>query len=184
MCLEQKSAALPYSLVIAISAMLLGCNNGPETPATLFVPSNTEVHNVVPNLETPDDVRRAISRAIDAKRAIVFVHVDWSIMEPWHNRFCSFATSYHDRYPDDPVQFHQIDVTPTTNDRSPLTSMPGWPGTGREIYVKSGTGGCGDIIWINEGIVQHVEMVSETSNAEGLITKTLAFFNRESTDGT
>jgi hypothetical protein len=102
--------------------------------------------------------------------------MDWAIMQPQRELFISFMLRYHQHFPDRSVGYHYVDCTPITSDYTPLKSLPGWPGSGREIYARQGTGGWGDVIWIDHGVVQHVETIQESNDVDELIAKTNKYF--------
>ncbi len=122
-------------------------------------------------LETEADVERVVTNAATSERAIMFVNVDWAIMEPQRTRFAQFAINYHRNNPDDSVLFHYVDCTPVTNGYAPLRSLAGW----RELQEAAGTAlihGWGELVWMHNGRVLHVERILNFKTTEDLIEKT------------
>ena len=122
-------------------------------------------------LETKEDVQRVVTNAALSERAIVFVNVDWAIMEPQRTRFAQFVINYHRKHPDDSVLFHYVDCTPVTNGYAPLKSLAGW----RDLQKAAGTAlihGYGEIVWMHNGRVLHVEGILNFETTEDLIEKT------------
>ena len=157
---------------IILLLSLVGCSDPKSTPRS----GATELKFSVPSLKTPTAVRHALANAVNSDRAIVFVHVDWSFMEPQRSLFLSLMEKYHQQFPNEPVGFHYVDCTSIPGNYTPLTSLPGWPGSGREYYVQHGTAGWGDAIWIDHGVVQHVESLHETKDVDELMKKTRRYF--------
>lgn len=163
---------MKHLMLFSLTVMVVGC-----TDSEVGIESSAiEFDFPVPHLETPAQVENALRNAINSDRAIVFVHMDWAIMQPQRDFFTRFMLRYHQRLPDRSVGFHYVDCTPITSDYTPLKSLPGWPGSGRDIYARQGTGGWGDVIWIDHGIVQHVETIVESDDVDELIAKTNTFF--------
>jgi hypothetical protein len=159
-------------ILSSLIVMVVGC-----TGTEVGIESNViEIEFSVPHLETPAQVENALRNAINSDRAIVFVHLDWAIMQPQRDLFTRFMLHYHHRFPDRSVGFHYLDCTPITSDYTPLKSLPDWPGSGRNIYALQGTGVWGDVIWIDHGVVRHVETIMESDDADELIAKTNTFF--------
>lgn len=166
-------------LSLIFTVMVVGCVD-PEFGAG---PTVTNITFAVPELDDPADVEHAIGNSLTSDSAVVFVHVDWAIMEPQRERFTRFVLRHYQRFPRGAVGFHYVDCTPITGDASPLPlkSLPGWPGSGRKLYAQQGTAGSGDLIWIKQGVVCHVEPNLDAGNADELVDKTLSFFGHDRT---
>lgn len=166
------AAQMKPFVVLLLAVMALGC-----TDTGVDIEQRAVAFNFpVPTLESPEQVEDALRNAINSEFAIVFVHMDWAIMQPQRELFISFMLRYHQHFPDRSVGYHYVDCTPITSDYTPLKSLPGWPGSGREIYARQGTGGWGDVIWIDHGVVQHVETIQESNDVDELIAKTNKYF--------
>jgi len=138
-------------------------------------PRVVELEFDVPKLKTPAQVQHALGNALASDRAVVFVHLDWAVMESQRDRFTRFMLAYHQQFPAHAVGFHYIDCTPISSDYTPLKSLPGWPGSGSEVFAQQGTGGWGDVIWLDHGVVRHVESILESQDATELVAKTRVF---------
>jgi hypothetical protein len=160
--------------LLLISAVIAGCAD-PGMPTMDSVDVRIDQ---VPRLESPGDVERALANAINSDRAVVFLHLDWAIMKPQRALYLRCIDEYSQRFPEDDVRFHYIDCTPITHDYTPLTSLPGWPGSGDNIYTN-GTGGWGDVVWIEHGVVRHVEAMYESKSAADFIARTRRFLALE-----
>lgn len=129
-------------------------------------------------LESKEDVQRVVTNAALSERAIMFVNVDWAIMEPQRTRFAQFAINYHQANPDDSVLFHYVDCTPVTNGYAPLRSLTGW----RELQKAAGTAlihGWGEIVWMHKGRVLHVERILNFETTKDLMEKTKSLLPQE-----
>lgn len=156
-------------LIAAFVLMIVGCDrNEPE--------SKTQVAGLVAtfasaSLETEADVANVVSNAAASQRAIMFVNLDWAIMEPQRTRFAQFVLNYRHKHPDDPVLFYYVDCTPVTNGYAPLRSLSGW----QELQDAAGTSlihGWGELVWMERGRVLHVERILNFDSTSKLIEKT------------
>jgi hypothetical protein len=161
-----RSELSALSFVLGL-AMLIGCSKrDPELTVDMLAGSLQDV-----NLETEADVQAAVSNAAGAPRAIIFVHVDWAIMEPQRTVFAEFMLEYQRKNPDHSILFHYVDCTPVTSGYRPLTLLPGW----LELQEAAGTSlihGWGEIVWMAHGQVLHVERILNFDSAAELIAKT------------
>jgi hypothetical protein len=149
--------------------MFPGCNHSEpkrEVPLEELVVSLAHA-----SLETEADVQAVVSDAARSPRAIMFVHVDWAIMEPQRTRFAAFMLEYYRTYPADPMLFHYVDCTSVTNDYAPLEALAGW----QELENAAGTSlihGWGELVWMEHGRVLHVERILNFDTASELVEKT------------
>jgi hypothetical protein len=122
-------------------------------------------------LETEADVQAVVANAARSRRAIMFVHVDWAIMEPQRTRFAQFVVEYQRMYPNDGVLFHYVDCTSVTDGYAPLKALPGW----QELENTEGTSlihGWGELVWLEQGRVLHVERTLNFDTTSDLLQKT------------
>lgn len=135
-----------------------------------------QVHELVDSfarakLETEADVRQVVSNAAASERAVMFINVNWAIMEPQKTRFAEFALAYQRKHPLKPVHFHFVDCTPVTSGYQPLESLPGW----QELQEENGFAfihGNGEIVWMKQGRVLHIYPILNFESVSELIKKT------------
>lgn len=157
---------IPATICVLV---FLGCDRheeSPEMPVDELVASLSSA-----SLETEDDVQRVVSNAAASPRAVMFVHLDWAIMEPQRTRFVEFVLDYQRLHPDDPLLFHYVDCTPVTSGYRPLRSLPGW----QELHEAAGTSlihGWGELVWMEHGRVLHVERILNFDSTSQLVEKT------------
>jgi hypothetical protein len=92
-------------------------------------------------IQTADELRAVMK----AKRAVIFVHVDWSI-DCMHARnvFRDFAVEWRQRMPKTPVDFYLLDLTEQYNGLDELGVEA------VEVVGFSHTKGSGEIFWIGD----------------------------------
>jgi hypothetical protein len=161
--------------------VLLGCQQREYTP----IEPVTQVQELARTLSavqlrTEADVQGVVSHAAACERAILFVNVDWAIMEPQQTRFAQFAFDWHETHPNDDVQFHYVDCTVTHN-YGPLRSLAGWA----ELEKQAGglIHGWGELVWMEKGRVLHVERILNFQSSVQLIDKTNALLFPWDRDG-
>jgi len=174
------------SLTVAmfLAVVCFGCNPGtsreaesseafPYPPVDELLESFRTV-----SFETEEDVRAAIEVATKPPTSVCYLHLGWSIPSEWHKRtFEEFVVEYHRSRPESPFSFHLIDCTPITSDYSSLYPLPGWERGKHAIF------GNGEIMWMRNGRVVHVESILGFDSVGDLIEKTATLFaDRESKD--
>lgn len=156
-----------------LSLLSCRCDRPPaETPVDEFVATLERV-----DFDTEAQVETVVANAASSTRAIVFVHVDWALMAMQQKLFAEFFLDYQRRFPDDPVQFHYVDCTPVDHSYAPLKALAGW----REIEESKGMSlihGWGELVWMKQGRVVHVEQIINFNSAEQLTKKTEALLIR------
>jgi len=105
---------LVMALMVGMSG-ICGCKNPSEE-----VRANAEVEKMVASfhsakLESDEAIQRVVDNAVKSERAILFINVDWALMEPQKNRFADFAFTYHKDDSKEFVHFHFVDFTSSSN---------------------------------------------------------------------
>ena len=128
--------------------------------------------NIAPlRLNSPSDVQRIIASAATEERAVLFIHVDWALMEPQRTRFDEFVNDYLRLNPRDNVGFYYIDCTSITDGYAPLKRLTGWPEL-EGAAAMSLIHGWGELVWMEQGRVLHVERILNYESTSELIQKT------------
>ena len=125
--------------------------------------------------QTDTDVQRIVSNSAASKRAVLFVHVGWAVMEPQQHRFVEFALAYARKYSDSGVLFYYVDCTPVTDGYAPLVELEGW----KELQDAASTSlihGWGEVVWMESGRVLRVERILAFESAADLIRTTRETF--------
>lgn len=121
----------------------------------------------------------AVENAAQSRRAVVFVYVPWAPMRPQTDRFAELVVDWHTNHKHVPVRFHFIDFSDVGNDYRPLTNLPGWPTRdGRPDIGR--IGGWGELVWIANGRVVHIESALDFSDGDELVTLTRELFKTQS----
>ena len=145
-----------FALIILLPAAIGCLQQTPPVQSTVLV--------AIP-LDSVADVRAAVAHASEAPRAIIFIHVHWSILHPHSTQFQEFVSVWHSAHPEYPVSFHRIDFTEACGDYAPITSLPGYSeweqSAGRHPF-----GGNGEWAWIADGKLVDIDAQLGTSNAE------------------
>ncbi len=160
----------PDLLLLLCGLTLLGCNRN-EAPKFNVNPENLMTSLDRVSVETETAVQAAVSNAVHATRAIVFVHVDWAPMKLQRARFVDFMIEYDRTHPALPVMFHYVDCTPVTDGYGPLKSLPGW----QKLQDAAGSSlihGEGELVWMEGGRVLHVERILNFGSVPELVHKT------------
>ena len=121
-------------------------------------------------LTTEAEVCRVVSHAAAAKHAIMFVHVDWAFMEAQRTQFTEFALRYQAVHPNDDMQFHYVDITPS-HSHAALRSIPGWmqlENSGK-FPGQSLIHGRGEVVWLTAGQALHVESIKNFETTDALV---------------
>jgi hypothetical protein len=121
-------------------------------------------------LESETDVQRVIDNAVASEQAILFVNLDWAIMQPQRKQFAEFMIEYQRRHPANSLMFHYVDCTQITSGYSPLRSLPGWQEL--ETNGQSLIHGWGELVWMERGHVLHVEPILNFETVSDLVRKT------------
>ncbi|KLU02350.1 hypothetical protein RISK_005416 [Rhodopirellula islandica] len=162
-----------YALLFAAAVLSLpGCDS--QVSNRLEWDFDGIVHGFasVPNSEV--DVRRLVDNALVSRRSVMFIDVDWAITEIYHRRYAEFLVAYHTQHPNDSLMFHFVDCSSVSQDYGPLREIPGW----QQLMVDAGTAmihGNGEIAWIENGRVLHVQSIRAFNTASELVefTETL-----------
>ena len=75
------------------------------------------------SLANQSDVQIAVDNAAGAELSIIFVHVDWAIMQLCHKPYATLMLDWRRLHANDPIMFHYVDCT---SGYAPLYSLPGW----------------------------------------------------------
>lgn len=125
-------------------------------------------------LKAIEEVQRAVDEAKSHSNAILLVHVDWAPMIHQRKRFAEFEREYKTRYPKNDVAFRYIDCTSITEDYEPLRSLPGWKELEKQNSGSSLVHGYGELAWVKNGRVLHVERPLNFDSVDGLVAKTVS----------
>lgn len=162
--LNRWGCAFAFSGLLAVT--LFGCDKENSQSAAMI----DELAASLAKTKLPDDVAvaRVVSHATRQDRSILFIHVDWAPMKFQQKQFAEFIVAYQQGYPQLPIAFHYVDCT-NSQDYTPLKSLPGWQelSGGRSLIH-----GWGELVWMDEGRVLHVERIDEYGSAAKLIEKT------------
>ena len=101
------------------------------------------------------DAEAAIEHAAGCERAIIHVHIDWSMYAIQHKRFTEFMMKHVEGNPNSNLMFHYVDCTNLGIDYSVFSTLEGWDERGRAIS------GCGEVIWLENGRVVKVSSMAE-----------------------
>lgn len=158
-------------LMLAICSIALqGCGNRKSDPATKT--GQPLIPLEFTQLETESDVQAAVDEATSHQHTIIFVHVDWAPMFFQRQRFAEFKQAFQAKYPGNDLAFRYIDCTPVTDGYKPLRSLAGW----KELKESKGNNslvhGYGELAWVRNRHVMHVERPLDFSDANALIEKT------------
>jgi hypothetical protein len=125
------------------------------------------------------DVAVAVGNAAQSSKAVVFVYVRWALMRPQTDRFAELVVDWHANHKHVPVGFHFIDFTDVSNDYRRLTNLSGWPTRGGRPDIGQ-IGGWGELVWIANGRVVHVQSALGFSDGDELATLTHELFKTQS----
>jgi hypothetical protein len=123
-------------------------------------------------LETAEEVRFAVHDAASLPDAIILVHVDWAPMVHQQKRFTEFVRDYKAKYPKSDLAFRYIDCTPIAEGYEPLRSLPGWKELEELNNGLSLVHGYGELAWLKNGRVLHVERPLNFRTPDALVSKT------------
>ena len=123
-------------------------------------------------LETPEDVQRAVDVATSKPNAILLVHVSWAPMAHQRTRFARFKRDYQLKHPTSDLGFHYVDCTPVTSGYAPLRNLDGWKALEDENNGTSLVHGYGELVWCKDAHVLHVERPLNFESTDALIAKT------------
>lgn len=125
------------------------------------------------------DVSVAVENAAQSRRAVVLVYVRWAWMRPQTDRFAELVVDWHANHKHVPVGFHFIDFTDVSNDYRPLTNLPGWPTRGGRPDIGQ-IEGRGELVWIANGRVVHIQSALGFSDVDALASLTHELFKTQS----
>jgi hypothetical protein len=92
-------------------------------------------------------------------------------MEPQRTRFDEFVSEYLRLNPRDNLGFYYIDCTSITDGYAPLKKLTGWA----EVEGAAATSlihGWGELVWMEQGRVLHVERILNFRTISQLLQKT------------
>lgn len=123
------------------------------------------------------DVELAVRNAQRSDRAVIFVHVDWSMdMYFVGPTFIEFCEAYNSLRGLPAVGFHYIDFSPATEGYLPLRNLDGW----KELESQRGGGslihGQGEVAWLKRGRAVAVQRIEYDMTPEDLLIQTLSAF--------
>jgi hypothetical protein len=149
----------------------IACGRTQPEPAKVF--NEFSANNAPPRLNSPSDVQRVVTSAATAERAILFIHVDWAPMTQQRTRFDDYVSDYQHSHPQDDLAFYYVDCTSITESYAPLKRLAGW----KELEGEAGTSlihGYGELVWMEQGRVVHVERILNFESTSELLQKTEA----------
>ena len=157
---------------IAAILGLSGCESQVSNRSLLNVNEIVSGFASVPNSEAV--VHGVIDNALGSRRSVMFIHVDWAMTEIYHQQYAEFLVAYHTKYPSDALLFHFADCSSVSQNYAPLRAIPGW----QQLIDDAGTAmihGNGEVAWIENGRVLHVQSIREFETASELVefTETL-----------
>lgn len=121
------------------------------------------------------DVALAVENAAQSRMAVVYVYVPWAPMRPQTDRFSELAVAWQSSQKQMPIGFHFIDFSDVCNDYRPLTKLPGWPTRGGRPDIGR-IGGWGELVWIADGKVIHIQTALDFSDGDELAALTRELF--------
>jgi hypothetical protein len=137
-------------------------------PAPASVLNETPPDNAAWQIKSAEDVQRIVSSAAAADRAIMFIHVDWALMDAQRMRFDQLVSEYLRLHPRENVEFYYVDCTSVTEGYAPLRQLRGW----KELEHATATSlihGWGEIVYLERGRVLRVEpLLNSASTAESV----------------
>jgi|GEM_PF-3309814 len=124
------------------------------------------------------EVEMAVQNAAQSPNAVVFVYVPWAPMRPQIDRFAEFTLAWQSDHENSSIGFHFINFGEVCDDYRPLSSLPGWPIRDEGRYVGQ-LGGWGELVWIANGRVVHIQTALDFSDASELVAFTRAVIGVE-----
>lgn len=162
-------ATMKCRFVVMLSiAACIGCNRV-EPPVEISV-DEIVASFANASLESAEDVQCVVGNAAASEQAILFVNLDWAIMQPQRRQFAEFMIEYQRKHPINSLVFHYVDCTPLKSGYAPLRNLPGWQEL--ESNGQSLIHGWGELVWMKRGRVLHVERIINFDTASGLVRKT------------
>ncbi|GAB5515425.1 MAG: hypothetical protein Rhob2KO_31500 [Rhodopirellula baltica] len=122
------------------------------------------------------DVAHAVQNAAASPRAVVFIYVPWAPIRPQTDRFAELAASWHSDTENNAVGFHFIDFSDACDDYRPLTDLPGWPTQDERPHLGR-IGGWGELVWIANGTIVHIQSALDFSAPSSLFKLTNQLFD-------
>jgi hypothetical protein len=126
------------------------------------------------NIPFASDFGLEIEKAMKANQSIVFVHVEWALMDAQRRKFCDFVSAYRKAHLNDGTSFHYIDFTHVVHNKESLKELKrlnGWS------ELPSGViHGNGELIWTKRGKVVSFEPIMSFTLDE-LVKKTETTFS-------
>ena len=169
--------------ILLAMGLLLSCTscNLPDRESDYI--SNLKVSDSVKELlqdfentkfESVEDIQRVLANAVTCERAIVFVDVKWSATARMGLfKFAELAIAYNELHSSAPVMFHYTDAT--EGNYVPYEVLPGaheaLPYGRRSLHVGLIQGN-GELFWLKQGQVIHVEPILNFNFVSDLVDKT------------
>lgn len=119
------------------------------------------------------DITNAVNNAARSKLAIIFVYVRWAPMRPQTDRFAELAIDLESTNSTPFIGLHFIDFS--SHDYKSLTTLPGWP-THEGIPEVWRIGGNGELVWIADGRVLHIQTALDFQTSTELVRLTEKLF--------
>ena len=167
--MSQRSLHLILALALALVASL-GCNRMEPEPEGRAAGEIEQC--AFSRLETAEEVQLAVHEATSWPDAVILVHVSWAPMVHQRKRFTEFVRAYKTKYPKSDLAFRYIDCTPISGGYEPLRSLPGWKELEELNNGSSLVHGYGELAWLKNGRVLHVERPLNFETPDALIAKT------------
>ncbi len=159
-------------IVALICSVICGCTPQNELPSAEALYQSFDATRGM----SENAVAIAVENAANSQRAVVFVYVDWAFMRPQLDRFAEFAIAWQSNNENLRIGFHFIDFTEVCNDYRPLTSLPGWPMRNERPDVGR-IGGYGEVVWIADGRVVHIQTALDFASGSEMATLTHSIFD-------
>lgn len=155
---------------LALAIVFAGCNSSIDEPPIISVDELVASFSDA-KLPSPSEVQSVIDHASKCSRSVSYIDLDWSLDSQIHRRtFAQFVVDYHREVQCNFAPMHFIDCTSITHDYSPLSDLPGWDKQRHPIA------GMGEVMWMQNGRVLHVEAIDNFRSTNDLIAKTVALF--------
>ncbi|MCR9209176.1 MAG: hypothetical protein NXI28_13170 [bacterium] len=154
-------AAISVTMLLAI-----GCKN--KVPDSELPSIGELTRNFASVSDSDCDVQQIVDHALSRDCSVMFVHVDWAMTEIFHRQFAEFALEHHRLNPDSGLSFHFADCTSVSRDYAPLRAIPGWQKLIDEADIAM-IHGYGEIAWIENGRVLHVQTICSFKTSAQLV---------------
>jgi hypothetical protein len=159
-------------LTLAIAALCYVTDESEVEPPQQSLPEELVLSFRQVKCKTVEDVEHIVENAAACPRAVMYLSVDWSpltIIEL--PTYADLVVAFGERHSATPVAFHLVDCTPITRGYAPLRELAGW----RELEAAAGGSlihGSGEVVWMRNGRVLHVEPIFNFESTEELVALT------------